>query len=112
LLDREFGFLWGPPGTGKTYTLGAMLAHYLLPYSTGRILLLSTTNSAVDLALISVDKHLEKVAKADRSAALLRNRIKRIGYHFIASNYTGREHLLPAIDPELIKQIYRQIPSD
>jgi hypothetical protein len=105
LLDREFGFLWGPPGTGKTYTLGAMLAHYLLRYSASRILLLSTTNSAVDLALISVDKHLERIAKADRSAALLRNRIKRIGHHFIATNYTGCEHLLPTIDPELIKQI-------
>ncbi len=105
LLDREFGFLWGPPGTGKTYTLGAMLAHHLRRHPTGRILLLSTTNSAVDLALISVDQHLERVARADRSAALLRKEIKRIGHHFIAGNYTGREHLLPTVDPELVKQI-------
>jgi DNA replication ATP-dependent helicase Dna2 len=105
LLDREFGFLWGPPGTGKTYTLGAMLAHYLRRYPAGRILLLSTTNSAVDLALVSVDQHLEEVARADRSAALLRKQIKRIGHHFIAANYKGREHLLPATDPDLVTQI-------
>ncbi len=52
LLDREFGFLWGAPGTGKTYTVGAILASYLRQRPQARILLLSTTNWAVDIALL------------------------------------------------------------
>lgn len=46
VFAQETTFLWGPPGTGKTHTLGAM-AHAL--YSAGqRILIVSHTNRAVD----------------------------------------------------------------
>jgi DNA replication ATP-dependent helicase Dna2 len=96
LLDREHGFLWGPPGTGKTYTLGAMLAHYLCQRPTAKVLLLSTTNAAVDLSLISVDEHLESLSSTNTVASQLRKKCLRIGNHFVASKYKGREHLLPA----------------
>jgi DNA replication ATP-dependent helicase Dna2 len=105
LLDREHGFLWGPPGTGKTYTLGAMLAHYLCQRPTAKVLLLSTTNAAVDLALISVDEQLEALSASDRSASRLRKRCLRIGNHFRASKYKGREHLLPTPDENLIRRL-------
>jgi len=105
LLDREFGFLWGPPGTGKTYTVGAILASYLHQRPQARILLLSTTNWAVDIALLSVDRRLEELERTDPAAHGLRQRCKRIGTHFIAGNYKGREHLLPVVDSDLVRRI-------
>jgi hypothetical protein len=78
LLDREFGFLWGPPGTGKTYTVGAILASYLRQRPQARILLLSTTNWAVDIALLSVDRRLEELERTDPAAhALHRRQLQR-----------------------------------
>ena len=59
LLGFKAGFLRGPPGTGKTYTLGRMLARLLTQFPDKRVLLLSSTNSAVDLALVAVDQALE-----------------------------------------------------
>ena len=105
LLDREFGFLWGPPGTGKTYTVGAILASYLRQRPQARVLLLSTTNWAVDIALLSVDRRLEELERTDPAAHGLRQQCKRIGTHFIAGNYKGREHLLPVVDSDLVRRI-------
>ena len=89
-------FLYGPPGTGKTTTLGVLLAEYLHPNPRARVLLLSTTNHAVDQATVAVDKALEQA---------LRKTIKRLGSRFVASHYAGREHLLPVHDKRLIKQL-------
>ena len=50
---RRFSFVWGPPGTGKSYTLGHIAAHYRAKGK--RVLLLSTTNAAVDVATFAVD---------------------------------------------------------
>jgi DNA replication ATP-dependent helicase Dna2 len=105
LLEREYGFLWGPPGTGKTYTLGAMLAHYLCHRPTSRILLFSTTNPSVDLALISVDERLEEMSRVNSTANQLRKKCVRIGNHFVASKYRGREHLLPTLDENLVRRL-------
>lgn len=98
----DCGFLEGPPGTGKTTTLGALLASYLVTHSNHRVLLLSTTNTAVDLALVAVDKALEGMAGAGRA---VRNRCKRLGHHFVARHYKERDHLLPTPDPALIRQL-------
>lgn len=48
-VDREVAFLWGPPGTGKTVTL-AHVVEELLAHDQ-RILLVSTTNAAIDQIL-------------------------------------------------------------
>lgn len=44
-------FIWGPPGTGKTATLGFIIANYLKQGK--RVLFASNTNRAVDVGLIS-----------------------------------------------------------
>ena len=93
-------FLEGPPGTGKTTTLGILSAESLITRPNSKILLLSTTNHAVDQAILAVDKALADCKRQD-----LRNQIYRIGSRFISSNYVGREHLLPVIDPSLIKAL-------
>jgi hypothetical protein len=95
-------FLWGPPGTGKTYTVGALLAMFMVERPWARVLLLSTTNSAVDQALVSVDSMLERYGLEGQSA---RNQCQRVGDNFIISRYLGREHLLPGATPELVRQL-------
>ncbi|KAA0546389.1 AAA family ATPase [Bacillus sp. BGMRC 2118] len=54
-------FLWGPPGTGKTYTLARVaIQHYLKGKS---ILLLSHSNQAVDVLLAEIAGVLKKKDK-------------------------------------------------
>ncbi|MEO8372283.1 MAG: DEAD/DEAH box helicase, partial [Candidatus Solibacter sp.] len=106
----QTSFLWGPPGTGKTTTIGAILATFLATHPGRRALLLSTTNNAVDQALIAVDKALHRMS----NSADLRNTCARIGNHFLAGNYKGREHLLPIKDVSLIHamaQLEARIPE-
>ena len=90
LVAHENAFLWGPPGTGKTTTLGVMLAEYLDRAPRARVLLLSTTNHAVDLATLAVDKALQKGRREH-----LRGAVRRLGSRFDVDAYAGREHLLP-----------------
>jgi hypothetical protein len=96
------GFLWGPPGTGKTTTLGVLLAEYLDCHPAARVLLLSTTNHAVDLATLAVDKALQKGRREPLRAA-----VQRLGTRFDAAAYEGREHLIPTQDRDLIARLAR-----
>ncbi len=59
--QTEILFVWGPPGTGKTATLGFMMANYLLKGN--RVLFASNTNRAVDVGLLSVLQALPAVEK-------------------------------------------------
>lgn len=105
LCSHPRAFLWGPPGTGKTTTLGCMLAQYLIQFPYDHILLLSTTNTAVDQALIAVDEALERLGAHRDEAKSARHECKRIGLHFVASHYDRREHLIPEIDRDLIRRL-------
>jgi hypothetical protein len=58
--------LWGPPGTGKTTTLGAAVAKWLRQGL--RVLVVSTSNAAVDVAL----KALLSRLRPDEKARVLR----------------------------------------
>jgi hypothetical protein len=102
LVRHRSAFLWGPPGTGKTTTLGVLLAEYLDRCPQARVLLLSTTNQAVDLATLAVDKALQK---GRREA--LRAGVQRLGARVEAAAYVGREHLLPTDDHDLIARLAR-----
>lgn len=104
LLGQKTGFLWGPPGTGKTYTLGRLVARCIHSHATKKVLLLSTTNGAVDLALVAVDEALEVFEGADEAASL-RSSCNRLGSHFLASNYANRRHLLPVNDQNLLREL-------
>lgn len=89
--------LHGPPGTGKTTTLGALLAQFLLQRPEARVLLVANTNAAVDLALLAVDKQLGPGAG--------RPVCQRIGTNFDTLPYASRPHLLPEHSMDLIKSL-------
>jgi hypothetical protein len=50
---KQFSILWGPPGTGKTYTLGSIAA--ALSMAGRRVLVIAPTNNATDKAALAID---------------------------------------------------------
>ena len=74
-LGSRTTFVWGPPGTGKTWTLARIVeAHYRAGRS---VLLVSHTNVAVDTALEQVAERLCSEAAFDRGLVLRRGPIVR-----------------------------------
>ncbi|MBZ0150280.1 MAG: AAA family ATPase [Planctomycetes bacterium] len=57
LAGQSIAVLWGPPGTGKTYTLAHLAAS--LVRSGKRVLLLAPTRVAADTATLAIDSALE-----------------------------------------------------
>jgi hypothetical protein len=69
--DSDLSFVWGPPGTGKTTTLAHIVSELLAQGL--RVLVLSTTNAALDQAL-------EKIAAdPEMGEAIHAGRVVRIG---------------------------------
>jgi superfamily I DNA/RNA helicase len=66
--------LWGPPGTGKTWTIGRIVAEALAT-SDERFLIVSTTNRATDGVAIEIGRAL----RAKDPAIELRDLVVRIG---------------------------------
>jgi hypothetical protein len=69
-LGRDLTFIWGPPGTGKTMTLGTLTTE--LHRLDRSVLLVSHTNAAVDQALL-------RVADAIGEEELKRGLVLRLG---------------------------------
>jgi superfamily I DNA and/or RNA helicase len=69
--DSDLAFVWGPPGTGKTTTLAHIVAELMTQNL--RVLVLSTTNAALDQAL-------ERIAEdPEMGEAIQLGRVVRIG---------------------------------
>ena len=79
----------GPPGTGKSYTIGAIAGYLLNRFSKSRILVVGPTNVAVDTAILAIDDWLQRLGRHD-----LAKQVKRIGAHFDPRKYIDRPHLL------------------
>ena len=71
---KSWSVLWGPPGTGKTYTTGQQVARVLADPSE-RILVVSTTNRATDASAIAIGRAARDVAPSE----LFRGSLLRIG---------------------------------
>lgn len=71
VLSNRISFIWGPPGTGKTRTLGLTAA--ALAGMGKSVLLLAHSNAAVDVALLSAAQFLQK------SSIYLNGQVLRVG---------------------------------
>lgn len=67
---KSWSVLWGPPGTGKTFTTGQQVANVLAD-PTERILVVSTTNRATDASAIAIGRAAQKVAPRELSEGKL-----------------------------------------
>lgn len=61
-MENNILYIWGPPGTGKTATLGFIMANLLR--AGHRVLFVSNTNRAVDVGLLSVIEALRQIEPA------------------------------------------------
>ncbi|HEX4420131.1 MAG TPA: AAA domain-containing protein, partial [Kofleriaceae bacterium] len=77
--DSDLAFLWGPPGTGKTVTLTHVVEELLAQDQ--RILLVSTTNAAIDqlLAKLATLPWLAPAIEAGRLIRLGRSTAETFG---------------------------------
>jgi ABC-type branched-subunit amino acid transport system ATPase component len=78
-------FVWGPPGTGKTTTLGYIVANLMLQGK--KVLFLSNTNRAVDVGMLSVMESLHAIGKSN-----LIPEITRFGDIALSSEALDRIH--------------------
>jgi hypothetical protein len=71
--DSDLAFVWGPPGTGKTTTLAHIVSE--LRAQGLRVLILSTTNAALDQALANVaaDPEMTEDIRAGRTVRIGRS---------------------------------------
>ena len=72
--QHSWSVLWGPPGTGKTWTTGQQIAN-VLSDAGERILVVSTTNKATDAVALS----LGTAAKESCAGELENETLLRIG---------------------------------
>jgi hypothetical protein len=91
--DSSLAFVWGPPGTGKTVTLGHIVAELLARGS--RILITSMTNAAVDQALA-------KLVEIPAAAGYFeRGEIIRIGQSAAETHGAGLREVVERVNVEL-----------
>src|SRR5579875_1900247 len=94
-------YIWGPPGTGKTYTLARMIAKHFL--SGKKILVLAHSNAAVDVLLLELAEYIQE-QHSWKTGDILR-------YGF-SSNPKVREHkellaakIVERYNPEIQKKV-------
>ncbi len=98
---HSWGVLWGPPGCGKTTSVGRQVAACL--GGDERVLVVSTTNKATDAAALAVGK----AALSASPDAVAAGRILRIGKgadhgDYMAAGLTG---LLRGTETDLLRQV-------
>lgn len=98
---KSWSILWGPPGTGKTYTTGQQVARVLADPSE-RILVVSTTNKATDAAALSIGRAARSLGVGLEAGA-----IRRIGKGASLKKFAadGLTELLRGTETEFLAQI-------
>jgi hypothetical protein len=98
----SWSVLWGPPGTGKTYTTGQQIAAVLADRGE-RILVVSTTNRATDAVALAIGN----AVKSKSSAELDVGRLLRIGKGASLQAFTacGLETMLRGTESKVLQRI-------
>lgn len=114
--SKGWSILWGPPGTGKTYTTGRQVANVLADQSE-RILIVSTTNRATDAAAISIGRAAKQVASSElANGSLLRigkgASLQKFASENLASMLRGTETEFLAQIEELVVGLARATDSE
>lgn len=113
-LINNISYVWGPPGTGKTATMGFVIANLLRERK--RVLFVSNTNRAVDVGLISVIEALYEIEpgfdlqQTTRfgEAALTDDRLEDILFeHQVKVKLDGRKEQAVSLDATLTN--YKQL---
>ena len=87
-LEQPFTFIWGPPGTGKSYTLGHVADE--LRSRGKKTLVIAHTNTAVDVTTFAIDDACSMRGEHLADGELVRF-TRRLSNH---SEYGRRPHLL------------------
>ena len=82
-------FIWGPPGTGKTHTLTAVVQS--LFEDEKRVIICSNTNQAVDQVLLKICRHLRGTRMVAEGKIV---RLGRIAHDELARDYS--EYVTPS----------------
>jgi superfamily I DNA/RNA helicase len=98
---HSWSVLWGPPGTGKTYTAGLQISQ-ILSDPTERILVVSTTNRATDAIALSVGRAAKKLG-----IRLAGGKVRRIGKGASFQKYADEQlqDLLTGTETDYLAQI-------
>lgn len=98
----SWNILWGPPGTGKTWTTGQQIVA-VLDDPTERILVVSTTNRAADAVALSIGN----AAQSRSLSELDEGKLLRIGKGASLQSFTssGLESMLRGTESELLHKI-------
>ncbi|XZE21134.1 AAA domain-containing protein [Pirellulaceae bacterium SH449] len=101
--NKSWSVLWGPPGTGKTYTTGRQVAA-VLSDPTERILIVSTTNRATDAVALSVGRAAKNMGCTKELAA---GSLLRVGKGATLERYQSEKlvDMLRGTETEYLGQI-------
>jgi superfamily I DNA and/or RNA helicase len=102
-LKKDITFLWGPPGTGKTHTLGRVITTAALAGKT--VLAASIANVAVDQIAFHLVKALVE-ARQDGESLLNNGKVLRFG-HARLPEVTNDRRLFP--NKEMIQTLRRTL---
>ncbi|MEZ5944927.1 MAG: AAA domain-containing protein [Planctomycetaceae bacterium] len=114
--SKAWSILWGPPGTGKTFTTGHQVANVLAD-ETERVLVVSTTNRATDAAAIAIGRAAKDVAPTElANGSLLRigkgASLQKFESEDLTAMLRGTETEFLAQIEELVLQLARATDSE
>ncbi|MCA9177213.1 MAG: AAA family ATPase [Planctomycetales bacterium] len=100
--QHSWNVLWGPPGTGKTWTIGQQIAH-ALEDDRERILVVSTTNRATDAVALSLGEAARMVCPDELEDLALLRIGKGASYRTFVARQLGS--MLAGTESQLLSEI-------
>ncbi|MEL6106089.1 MAG: AAA domain-containing protein [Planctomycetota bacterium] len=100
--QHSWSVLWGPPGTGKTWTTGQQIAR-VLQDRRERILIVSTTNKATDAVALSLGEAAKEVCPKELQGDTLLRIGKGASYQTFVSR--GLDSMLAGTESEVLSKI-------